>query len=91
VPTAVWALQRSGLFMSREVHDVHHADYAHNFALLTGWSNPAVNWLADHVMGPREPMWMAVLLGWSVGIPLALSRGRHPASQKHAAFPLLIR
>ena len=41
-------LQRTGLFISPEVHDYHHVVLVKDFAVLNGWSNPLINVIAKY-------------------------------------------
>ena len=65
LPALVALLQQSGILLSQEVHSVHHANYDQNFSLMTGWSNPFINWACVHVMGPKNTTWAYLFLGWT--------------------------
>lgn len=40
-PSSIVFLQRLGLILSPEHHDVHHTSpYTHNYSITTGWTNP---------------------------------------------------
>jgi hypothetical protein len=72
VPGWVGAMQEYGLLLDREAHSVHHADYALNFAIFTGWTNPILNMLVTQIMHAKHPAWVYVLPLWIV-FPMIIS------------------
>ncbi|MFC0204950.1 fatty acid desaturase CarF family protein [Novosphingobium soli] len=48
-PWFIVALRRAGLLMSPEAHQIHHDTLKRDFATNSGWSNPLVNRLFDHL------------------------------------------
>mmetsp|Transcript_26077 Transcript_26077/g.82493 ORF Transcript_26077/g.82493 Transcript_26077/m.82493 type:complete len:465 (-) Transcript_26077:42-1436(-) len=66
LPSVVSLLQNSGVLLSKEVHSKHHANYDVNFSLLTGWSNPVLNFCVQNVMGPKDTRWLCVFLVWAL-------------------------
>jgi ubiquitin-conjugating enzyme E2 variant len=66
LPPAVALLQSYGILLSQDAHSVHHANYDQNFSLMTGWSNPFINWACIHVMKPRNTHWVGVFAAWTL-------------------------
>jgi len=72
IPWLVWVMQKSHMLLTIKAHNVHHGDYAHNFSLLTGWSNMPLNFICDHVLQPKHHAWMGMFLLWAAGLPCAV-------------------
>jgi hypothetical protein len=62
VPVMVQRLQRAGLLLSYERHDVHHhPPYAKDFCIMTGMANPLLN-VAVRRFGCSSHWWNAAFL-----------------------------
>lgn len=83
LPPIVQILQSYGILLNQEVHSVHHANYDQNFSLMTGWSNPFINWACINVMGPKNTNWSYLFLAWTAmpgWLPFAVERARKTAT-----------
>lgn len=69
IPWLVWVMQKSNMFLTIKAHNIHHGDFAHNFALLTGWSNVPLNFVCDHILQPKHTAWMGIFLLWAAAFP----------------------
>ena len=67
-------LQTSGLLLSHIDHSFHHVDYNCNFAIFTGWCNPALNRATAHLLGERSELWLGVLALWGGFVPFLVAR-----------------
>lgn len=79
LPPLVAFLQSHGILLSQEVHSIHHANYDQNFSLMTGWSNPFINWACIHIMGPKNTTWAYIFCVWAlvpVWLPLLVDSKR---------------
>lgn len=72
IPVLAKLLQDCGVFLTIKAHNVHHGDFAHNFALLTGWSNSFINFVCDNFMEAKNDWWMSVFLIWALGVPFCV-------------------
>ena len=41
------------------------ANYDQNFSLMTGWSNPFINWACINIMGPKNTTWAYIFVAWA--------------------------
>ena len=57
-------LQERGLLISHLQHSLHHVDYDCNFAIFTGWCNPALNQITAHVLHVKSRLWLGALVAW---------------------------
>ena len=55
------------------------ANYDQNFSLMTGWSNPFLNWACINLMGPKNTTWAYFFFAWTSmpgWLPFAIDKAR---------------
>ena len=58
---------------------ITQANYDQNFSLMTGWSNPFLNWACINVMGPKNTTWAYFFFAWTSmpgWLPFAVEKAR---------------
>lgn len=58
------------------------ANYDQNFSLMTGWSNPFLNWACINLMGPKNTTWAYFFFAWTSmpgWLPFAIDKARKQA------------
>lgn len=53
VGPVVRAMRSARLVMTRRAHQLHHDTLTQDFAIISGWANPVVNWIAAFLLRTR--------------------------------------
>ena len=84
LPYLIQGLQATGLLISTQEHSLHHSTYDNNFSILTGWCNPAFNWMTTYLVNDKNIFWAYVFLWYTLLIVWVYYLSRIPMVQSFA-------